>query len=239
MTISEELREMLMQNGALEVGYGDLSAMPEDSRKALKFGVSIVVGMTPEVIRGIESGPTVEYNQEYLRINSLLDGLCAKAVDFLKARSFETFSQDTATVVENETTWTTPLPHKTVATSAGIGWIGDCALLVTENFGSAIRITSVLTNAPLEAASPVTLSRCGSCMVCREVCPGKAVSGKNWSPSIYRDDFFDPFACRKAARERAAKAGFAATLCGLCILKCPWTQRYLNRCATGQVSSKH
>ena len=49
----------------------------------------------------------------------------------------------------------TVLPHKTVATRAGIGWIGKSALLVTEQYGSMIRISSILTDAPLETAVPV------------------------------------------------------------------------------------
>lgn len=228
MSISEDLREALIQYGATMIGYADLSLLPENVRKSLQFGISIVVKMTPEIVNGIENGPTNEYYDEYHRLNNLLDELCGTAVDILKSRGYAVFSQDTASVVEDEVSWKTILPHKTVATNAGIGWIGNCALLVTEDFGSAVRITSVLTNAPLKAAKPIAQSRCGACTVCRDVCPGKAVSGKNWSPNLYRDNFYDPYACRKAARERAAKSGFSATLCGMCILKCPWSQKYLN-----------
>ena len=53
------------------------------------------------------------------------------------------------------------LPHKTVATRAGIGWIGKCALLVTEKYGSAIRLTTVLTDMDLETDQPINGSKCG------------------------------------------------------------------------------
>ena len=43
----------------------------------------------------------------------------------------------------------TVMPHKTVAVHAGLGWIGKSALFVTEKYGSAVRLTSVLTDAPL------------------------------------------------------------------------------------------
>jgi hypothetical protein len=78
---------------------------------------------------------------------------------------------------------TTPLPHKTVATRAGLGWIGHCALLVTPAFGPALRISSVLTNAPRYHAVPIVRSRCGTCRRCVEVfepaSPGPSNGGKS------------------------------------------------------------
>jgi len=38
------------------------------------------------------------------------------------------------------------MPQKTIATRAGLGWIGKTALLITPQFGSAIRLNSVLTD---------------------------------------------------------------------------------------------
>lgn len=57
---------------------------------------------------------------------------------------------------------------------------------------------------------------------------GKAVSGELWSVDRHRDELYKAHDCRKAARERAAKAGIDATLCGMCIYVCPWTQKYIN-----------
>ena len=51
----------------------------------------------------------------------------------------------------------TALPHKTIATRAGIGWIGKSALLVTAKYGSAIRLSSILTDTPIETASCLLL----------------------------------------------------------------------------------
>ncbi|MDR0905560.1 MAG: 4Fe-4S binding protein, partial [Oscillospiraceae bacterium] len=125
---------------------------------------------------------------------------------------------------ENEDS--TILPHKTVATRAGIGWIGKSALLVTEKYGSMIRLSTVLTDAQLETAAPVDESKCGGCTVCTDACPAGAISGTLWTVGLYRDEFFDPVKCRKTARERA-KQGFGGevTICGKCIEVCPYTRR--------------
>ncbi len=80
----------------------------------------------------------------------------------------------------------TELPHKTVATRAGLGWIGKCALLVTRQFGSAVRLTSFLTDAELECAVPVTQSACRGCTLCVDTCPAGAVSGRQWSTEVDR-----------------------------------------------------
>jgi epoxyqueuosine reductase QueG len=111
-----------------------------------------------------------------------------------------------------------------------LGWIGKCALLVTEEYGSAVRISTVLTDAPLETSVSVDDSACGDCALCVESCPGKAPSGKNWEVGLHRDSFFDVFACERASRERAvAKLDFDDTFCGICISVCPWTRKYVER----------
>jgi len=116
-----------------------------------------------------------------------------------------------------------------VATLAGLGWIGKCDLLVTREFGSAVRITTVLTDAELPVAKPVEVSRCGSCTNCVDACPGKAVSGKVWTAGVTRETLYDAFACRKTAYEQAARIGVHETLCGICIATCRQTQIYLKK----------
>jgi epoxyqueuosine reductase QueG len=45
-----------------------------------------------------------------------------------------------------------------------------------------------------------------------------------------REALYDVFACQKNALEMAmAKIGIRLTICGLCIVACPWTKKYLDR----------
>ena len=61
-------------------------------------------------------------------MNQLADN-CA---EFLKNKGFDALAKTQSVVKTDETTKRSKLPHKTVATKAGVGWIGKCALLITE-----------------------------------------------------------------------------------------------------------
>lgn len=68
-----------------------------------------------------------------------------------------------------------PLSHKTIAKvalllwhcySGGIRVDRENCLLVTEKFGSAIQLASLLTQVPLFCEEPVNRSHCGACRIC-------------------------------------------------------------------------
>jgi epoxyqueuosine reductase QueG len=218
---------MVLHRGAALVGYADLGVLPPEQRDDLPRGVSIVVPLDPMVVAGIEEGPTRAYHAEYERANALLNALAADAAALLEAEGHRAKSLVATDADFDPTTHSTRLPHKTVATRAGLGWIGKCALLVTETFGSAVRLTSVLTDAELPVGEPVDTSRCGACTACVEVCPGRAPSGGEWRAGIARDSFFNASSCREAARAMAAKVDIDETICGMCIAACPHTRSYV------------
>ncbi len=229
-TLFNELKAMLLDRGASEVGCAALDVLPPDVCHEMPAGVSIAVALNPRVIAGITNGPTRPYYAEYCRVNELLGELAQQAADMLVSRGHRAFAAAATNVGIDAATHSTPLPHKTVATLAGLGWIGKCALLVTEEFGSAVRITTVLTDAELPHGESVISSRCGECDSCVKACPGVAVSGINWQLGLHRDRFFDAFACRAAARNIAQKrTGILDTFCGICIAVCPRTKQYIGQ----------
>lgn len=226
----ERLRKELVSEGAALVGFADLRGLPEEVRQALPFGIAIAVTLYPEIIAGIGSGPTRDYHTEYQRANSLLAHLAAMTSDRLKESGFEAaFARPTVGSTELDENLSTPLPHKTVATRAGLGWVGKCALLITPQYGSAVRLTSVLTDAPFDPAEAVDASRCGNCRACVDACPAKAPTGESWMAGLPRDRFFDAGRCRTMARHLAGSSGIDETICGICIAACPFTGRYVRK----------
>jgi epoxyqueuosine reductase QueG len=227
-TIADALRNELMGKGAVLVGYGDISEIPSEIRAGFPVGICVAVKYSKNVIRGISDSPTKAYAEQYDELNILLDSLVNYGAEFLIQHGYRALAQNRSWVERHETDYASQLPHKTIATRAGIGWIGKCALLVTKKYGSMIRISTLLTDAPLPVAEPVNSSYCGNCSVCQQACPARAVSGKNWDVSLQRDDFWNAVACRKTARERSYRSvGKEMALCGKCIEICPFTRRYL------------
>jgi len=227
-TTSSELRKFLVDEGADLVGFGDISELAAESRDGYPRAVSVAVKYPKDIIRGISELPTKEYYEWYCKLNDKLDKLVESGAVFIQSKGFKAYAMTRSRVGGGDENLKTPLPLKTAATRAGLGWIGKCALLVTEEYGSMVRFCTILTDAPLETARPVDESRCGDCTVCTDACPGDAVSGKLWKKGMQREEFFDATKCEKAASERT-KRGFGGdiTICGKCIEICPWTRKYL------------
>jgi epoxyqueuosine reductase QueG len=175
----------------------------------------------------IADGPNLPYYETYHEINARLDRIVTAGAEYLKSLGYQAVAQTTKAVVRLDE-HTTLLPHKTVATRAGLGWIGRSALLVTREYGPALRLSSILTDAPLKAAEAVSASSCGDCGECVRHCPAGALMGEKWAPGLTRERLVDVETCsqttKRLCRERF---GIEATICGKCIVVCPFTRRYL------------
>ena len=223
-----ELTNHLKELGASLTGFGDLSYIKGNSNNEMKYGISIAVKLKSKVVEGINNGATREYYDEYSKINNILDNIAFSCVKFINEKGYNAIGQ-TSTYITSDDNLTTPIPHKTVATRAGLGWIGKNALLITPEYGSAIRLTSVITDMPLKTNNPINESKCGTCNKCKSACPAEAIKGSLWKVTSKREELIDPYKCRKTARQLfKERVGIEITLCGKCIEVCPYTQRYLN-----------
>ncbi|MHC4914705.1 MAG: epoxyqueuosine reductase [Planctomycetota bacterium] len=217
----------MLEHGAALVGPADMSGLPEEIRRGFPRAVSIAVALDPRIVAGIAQGPTLEYREHYRARNALLDELSALAAERLESSGHRAL----ALAATNRTGEPVKLAHKTAATLAGLGWIGKCALLVTPEFGSAVRLATVLTDAPLPPGGPTRRSLCAECRACVEVCPGNAPRGVNWTQGMRREEIFDVEACRRGVRKISSERGLDVLICGRCIANCPRTQAYLRRAA--------
>ena len=246
--MNKEIEQLLYENAASMVGFAKIEGLynsvdlsgprSEDSVTEpidiprYPYGISIVLAYPGEIIKNISNAPTLEYYDAYHRVNDKLDALANLCAGYIKECGYNAYPQTVSSIKEYGI-FRTIMPHKTVAVHAGLGWIGKSALFVTEPYGSAIRLTSVLTDAPIDYNQQIPHSKCGGCMLCTNACPGKAISGRNWSPELDRDEFFNALACRKKAREIAANAiNKQITLCGKCVEVCPYTRKYTASAAT-------
>lgn len=227
--LTADVKALLHDNGAALVAFGDLTALPTDSRKGMPVGIIFAMPLDPMITASLVDGPSPAYAAEYERLNEQLQVAGDCCATWLAARGHQAISQGVTVGALDRKTLSVVLPHKTIATRAGLGWIGKCALLVTEAYGSAIRLNTVLTDAPLVTGTSIDHSRCGDCIACREACPGAAPTGENWNAGMPRKVLFDAFACFYAAKAQAEPQGIRHTICGRCIAACPWTRKYLDR----------
>ena len=204
-----------------------MSEIDEDLRHGFKYGICISMALT--VFPGTSNQPVIEYYNEYRRINGELKYTSNFLAAQIKERGFDAV---TAGQPQNEQ-FRTPLPFKTLATRAGLGWIGKSATFVTKQYGNAIRLNGVLTNMPLETGTPINSSLCGDCIECVNKCPGKAITGNSWSLHTDRDDLLNANECKNTHIERGKFLNtdenvYSEATCGICIAVCPWTQKYIN-----------
>jgi epoxyqueuosine reductase QueG len=116
-----------------------------------------------------------------------------------------------------------PLPrghisHKLLGAAAGLGWRGRNNLLVTPRHGARIRLVSVLTDLPVEAANSPLEFGCGSCRECIELCPAGAIKQDPHD--------FDAQACSEKLAEFSKIRFIGQRICGICVKACkPTTNR--------------
>ncbi|MCL2530911.1 MAG: hypothetical protein FWE40_01980 [Oscillospiraceae bacterium] len=191
------LCEELICHGADLVGFADLTTLPAEVRENLPVGVCVAV-VYPK-----EEFATRSNHDCDKALRDRLDMLVTLGAELLQCLGYQAVAKTKAQVSRTKLSHhVTLLPHKTVATLAGIGWVGKSKLLVNEQYGSMLRLSNILTDAPLKCAAPIE-SRCENCMACITACPANGDITKCYStPEM---------------------------ICSKCIEACPYTQRYVVR----------
>ena len=223
------LGEWMEARGISLWGMADLrgfSAPGLESGSQLPCGISFAIPVNPHIMAGIRNGPNQAYAAEYERLNRHIDELTAALATDISLKGFVArplaASQRTDFVHIKGA-----FPHKTVATRAGLGWIGRHCQVVTRSFGPWVRLGSVFTDMELPCGTPIEKGSCGSCMRCVEVCPAKALKGNAWHAGLPREELLDVKACDGWKKEHYAHCG-GGHICGICTAACPYGLKTLH-----------
>jgi len=218
------VEEILENKNIALIGFADLSEIDSNLRYGFGYGICIAIALT--VFPSTSSEPSIEYYDEYNRVSRELRKISNFLADKIKERGFNSYSL--AGEKQNED-FRTQLPFKTLATRAGLGWIGKSAALITKEYGNAIRLNGVLTDMPLINGTPVNSSLCGDCEECVNHCPGKAIVGNLWDLNTDRNHLLNARECKRTVIERGKIFDVTEGTCGICITVCPWTKKYINK----------
>lgn len=225
--ISKDIIAELKKQGVDFIRFVDVSRMHQEQNKGLPNAVLFGIALSPEYVRKVADTPNyvrimIDNNRNFendefylteLRTGELSDHIA----QMLISEGYKAYSQsDKNQIATNhfeEIYFKTPLPHKTIAVMAGIGWIGRNNLLVTPEYGCALCIGAILTDAQLSCEeSQIIKSKCGICRICLDVCDVCAIKGYNWSKDVTREDMIDVYKC---------------TTCMRCLVHCRYSQNYV------------
>jgi epoxyqueuosine reductase len=217
-TRTKELRNTLIDAGACLVGFADLTCLDTTVTRGYSFGICFALHYDVEAVDSLpDDKPFLKMSATLNEKTKTLYAIIATYLEDLGyhyARISSSIPADELPDLREE------LPQKTIATLAGLGWIGKSTLLISADYGPRIRLGVMLTDAPFKVNNPVVNSNCNDCNSCVDACPVSALTGLNWSQGSKRAKLLDVRICNSHLLEGLKSIG-RKHICGLCLKACP------------------
>jgi reductive dehalogenase len=174
-----------------------------------QHAISIAVSINPELIK---NGPVLSMASEVMRVNNKLAMISTTLAGYIRSLGYPA----RAHILSNYQVLCIP-----IAIEAGMGELGRHGNMLTKEFGSSLKLTTVTTDLPLAHDRPVDIGAdefCRDCKICAERCPSKAISfGEKKAVHGVEKWAISGSACFKVSNETGMD-------CGICIASCPWTK---------------
>jgi len=227
-SLEEAVRQCARDAGVDEVGVGWVKdALPEDFRH---LPAGIALGVAHPAVRLLHERGTDQPQEAIERAlqdhrnphaQHVLEDALVRLTGLMRRSGYRYFCFP-AEVDPMETPFSAPLArrfsHKASATCAGLGWVGRHGLLIHPVYGPLMTWATLVTDAPLAMASPVTEGRCGDCTACLEVCPGDALHGRIWTRDEAGLEMVRVERCREILDQNERATG--KRICGKCAVAC-------------------
>ena len=155
MQVRDELKKAAIEYGADIVGFCKLPTPPIKELPNLTYAISLGVKLSDTVLNTIESAPSFVYFQHYRAANALLDNVTFRLSRVLEKAGFAAMPIAASQSLGKNNPYCGVLPHKTAAVLSGLGFVGKSGLFLSTQYGSRVRLATLLTDMPLESENPV------------------------------------------------------------------------------------
>jgi len=195
--LSETFRDYLLNRGADLVGFGwvsHLEGAPEimqprrylpDAHSMISIGLHINEASCDLIERSVHDGePPASYHSYQMFtlaiVNPQLDTIAFQGAKFLEKRGYRAYPFPANMPHMSKPSAAYPggpgdISHRHVAVACGLGQIGWHNLLITPEFGARQKLTTIITNAPLEPDPTCEARLCDRCFQCARACPTAAI----------------------------------------------------------------
>ncbi|MDS0525260.1 4Fe-4S dicluster domain-containing protein [Clostridium sp. SHJSY1] len=234
MELFETIKELGDIHGIDLIGVAGLSQVKNEIKEIsgsiiydYPRAISIGIALQNSIVDLIEHGDSYENQLQYRIhayeiINSRLDNFASIISSVIQRNGYRVMPLPAAERIDSNRIYAS-LSHKLTARLAGFGWIGKSCLLINPKFGPRVRWTTILTDAPFQENEEILESKCGSCTKCTEICPSKAILGRNYVENEPRELRLDVRKCEghfnRLKEERKIDA------CGMCLYVCPYGKK--------------
>lgn len=136
MYLENELTDKLRSYGADFVNFVDISKLSVEQNKGFSNAILIGITLSPKYLQTVSNTPDFvqnmilnnEINEDEFHLKEIkTDRLADTIANYIRLKGYSAYSQSedniNATGFYNKMTKSTPLPHKTIAGWAGLGWI--------------------------------------------------------------------------------------------------------------------
>jgi len=222
VSIAREIKRVAMNFGAGAVGITRISdkALFENYSTPFEYAIVVLVPMDQEEVSHIGSSrAAVETMRVYIEISRTVIALA----DFIRKMGWPARAYgESADIL-----------HIPLAIDAGLGQLGKHGSLICREFGSNMRIATVMTNLPMATDAPVDIAvddLCLGCKRCTIDCPPGAIADHKQLVRGVKKWYVDFDKCVPYFTQ--------ALGCGICIEVCPWSKPGRGPALSGKLLSK-